>query len=161
MIAASNAKRLPSLSNSCAFTKKALARMISKRSSASCRISAARWARNWAISRSFQRTISARNSLGRRGSTCNQARRRAWDITSIGSNIAFEGMQPALMQSDARSALWPIKKRTFAPNSCAVRAAVNPAEPPPMTAIVFCFMTSRPLFFSEHHARFLSPKLSR
>src|SRR6266851_8336475 len=58
----------------------------------------------------------------------------------MGSNIALEGMQPALTQSDARSALSPIKKRTFAPNLCAVRAAVRPADPPPMTATTFCFM---------------------
>ncbi len=40
------------------------------------------------------------------------------------------------MQSDAWSALSPMKNNTVAPRSLAIRAAVNPADPPPITAIV-------------------------
>lgn len=47
------------------------------------------------------------------------------------------------MQSEARLALLPIKKKTFAPESWATRAAVSPAEPPPMIAIVFELLICR------------------
>jgi len=52
-------------------------------------------------------------------------------MASIGSNSAFDGMQPRLTHSDAISALSPMKKSTRAPSLAAVWAAVKPAEPPP------------------------------
>src|SRR5712692_4048820 len=54
-----------------------------------------------------------------------------------------------------------MKKRTGAPSSDAIRAAVNPAEPPPITAIVF--VASTVLIHALHLKHSLSqvPKLSR
>ncbi len=49
---------------------------------------------------------------------------------------AFDGMQPRSMQSEDFAPRLPMNKRTRAPISQAVRAAVSPAEPPPRTATV-------------------------